>query len=131
MGAAENITRCREALAAWATGDIPTVRDVMAEDIVWHWAGQNQISGDSHGPDGVLAAMGKGFMLTGGTLRIEEEDILASDNHLGVFLRVSGDRESRSFVFSIAQAIKVDEDGKWSESWFVPNDRAAFDALMA
>jgi len=39
---------------AIADGDVSRVRELLAEDVVWHSHGRNALSGDHRGHDGVL-----------------------------------------------------------------------------
>src|SRR6202008_3465410 len=58
MGAADNASRVRKGYAAFNAGDVATLVDLFAEDIVWHFPGQNKLSGDHIGRDAALTALG-------------------------------------------------------------------------
>ncbi|MFF9207533.1 MULTISPECIES: nuclear transport factor 2 family protein [unclassified Streptomyces] len=53
-----------------AAGDIPAVLDLLDPDIAWHVPGHSPVSGDYHGPDGVLKFFGLCMDLSGGTLKV-------------------------------------------------------------
>ncbi len=58
MGAADNASRIRKGYAAFNAGDVATLVDLFAEDVVWHFPGQSKLAGDHIGRDATLAALG-------------------------------------------------------------------------
>jgi ketosteroid isomerase-like protein len=71
------------------------MRAFLAEDILWHVGGKHPLSGDYRGVEAVLDYYAKVREQTGGTLTLEAVDILANDDHGGVFMRVRGERRAR------------------------------------
>lgn len=67
----DNIATVRRGFDAFATGDMDTLRDVLAPDIEWHLPGRSTISGDYSGIDAVLGFFGALFQLSGGTFKAE------------------------------------------------------------
>jgi ketosteroid isomerase-like protein len=67
----------RRGYDAFAVGDIPTVLQVFADDITWHVPGRSPLSGDYKGHEGVLDFFGRCQELSGGTLRVVPDTILA------------------------------------------------------
>ena len=69
--------------------------------------------------------------LTGGTLVVEPEEILASDKHTVMFTRTTAEREGRRLDVALAQIFAVGEGGRWSEYWALADDQEAVDAFWA
>lgn len=63
------MTIVRRGYAAFNTGDMDTLREIFASDVVQHVPGTGQLAGTYKGVDGVLAYYGKVFELTDGTFR--------------------------------------------------------------
>jgi len=116
----------RKGYAAFASGDMATLNDLFADDIVWHASGHNQLSGDHRGKEAVLATFQKTFELSGGTFKVEIHDVLANDTHAVVLVRSTGEREGRSLDDNTVQVFHIAE-GKVTEQWLQPGDVYAVD----
>jgi ketosteroid isomerase-like protein len=116
----------RRGFEAFATGDMDALRELFAEDIVWHFPGHSQVSGDFAGRDEVLQWLARSFELTGGTLRIELHDVLAGEDHVAALTRVTAQREGRSLDDPSIQLLHV-KNGKATESWIYPSDQQVSD----
>ncbi len=86
----------RQGYAAFASGDLATVQALIADDIVWHSGGANQLTGDYTGHQEVLGFIGRLMEVTGGTFRLEIHDILANDSHGIVLVTMHGERDGRA-----------------------------------
>jgi ketosteroid isomerase-like protein len=121
--------RVREALEAFSRGDFETLGSFLAEDVVWHVGGSHELSGDYRGRDAALAYCAEAFALAGGTLHGEPLEILVSDRHAGVFNRVTGERGGRKFDAVFAQALRFDDEGRWTEYWALADLQDEVDAF--
>jgi ketosteroid isomerase-like protein len=124
-----NATRVREALDAYNSGDLESMKEHLAEDILWHVGGDHSLSGDYHGRDDVVAYFEKVRSLTGGTITLEPIEILASDSHAGIFMRATADRGGQPLDTTAAEAIRFDGEGRWAEYWAMNEDQDAVDAF--
>jgi len=61
----------RRGYAAFGTGDMETLRQVLAPDIVWRMPGRSAVAGTHRGIDDVLAFFGTLMERSGGTFRAE------------------------------------------------------------
>jgi len=82
---------------AFAKGDIPTVLGIFAEDIAWHVPGRSPLSGDYRGHQEVVGFFTKAMELSGGTLRVEADEILADGERIIALTTVSAERNGRSW----------------------------------
>jgi ketosteroid isomerase-like protein len=116
----------RKGFDAFGKGDMDTLRELFADDVVWHFPGKSQLAGDYRGKEEVLGFLGKSFELSGGTLRLEIHDVLANDEHGTVLTHVTGQREGKSLDDNSVQVFHI-RDGKVTESWIHPGDLYAGD----
>ena len=127
MGEHPNVARAESFVKAYQASDFDSVREFLAPDIVWHVAGNHQLSGDYRGIDAVLDYYGRAQELTGGSLRIESVEIMADDRFGGIIMRAQAKRDGQSMDVTLAEAFRVDESGRWTEFWALANDQAAVD----
>src|SRR5262245_65865850 len=80
---------------AFARGDIPTVLQVLAEDIFWHVPGRGPLSRDYRGHSEVLGFFGQFMKLSGGSFEIQVDDILANQDHVVVLCTESAERAGK------------------------------------
>jgi uncharacterized protein len=120
----------RRGIDAFGKGDMDTVRETFAEDIVWHSPGRNAFAGDYRGIDEVLGQFGRLFEETGGTFSLEIHDVLANDDHVVVLARARGERKGKTLDDDGVQIFHV-KDGKVTESWIHPGDSYAADEFFA
>ena len=94
-----NLDLIKRAYDAFGRGDIPTVLGILDKQIRWHVPGQSPLSGDYHGHEEVLGFFKKSMELSGGTLRIDVHDIVATDATVFVLCSVSATRSGRYAEF--------------------------------
>jgi ketosteroid isomerase-like protein len=116
----------RRGYAAFATGDMATLGELFAEDVVWHAPGRNQLAGTFHGKDEVFGSFQKVAELAGGTFKLEIHTVLADDEHVAVLARATGERQGRMLDDNSVQVFHV-KDGKVTEQWLYPGDAYASD----
>jgi ketosteroid isomerase-like protein len=116
----------RRGYAAFQSGDMATLNELLAEDVVWHAPGHNQLSGDFRGRDAVLATFQKTFELTGGSFKLAIHDVLANDAHVVVLVTANAQREGKTLEDNSVQVFEI-SDGKVAEQWLYPGDAYATD----
>jgi ketosteroid isomerase-like protein len=126
MGEHPNIGLMQRYLDTYAAGDLDRLMEYFAPDVVWHVAGSHPLAGDYRGTAELLGYFRQARDETGGSLRLDPTAIMASDEHIALFLRVSGERGGRSVDVEMAQAFTVD-DGKLTEFWSMADDQDALD----
>ncbi len=120
----------RRTYAAFATGDLQTVGESFAEDIVWHSLGQSRFSRDYTSRDDVFALFGTLLEETDGTFRIELHDVLANDERAVALTTNRGERLGRTLKYVEAAIFRV-SDGQIAEAWLYVDDQKAHAAFFA
>lgn len=92
-----NAELLREAYDAFGRGDIPTVVGLFAEEIAWHVPGRSPLSGDYRGHEGVVGFFSRAMELSGGTLRVEADEIIGDGERVVALTTVSAERNGRSW----------------------------------
>ena len=123
-----NAAVARRSFEAWNSGRMDVIREGFAEDAVLHFAGNNAMSGTYRGRDAVMDALGRAVQ--GWGLQTEVEALLASDDHVIAFVRVTSERDGKTLDVVVAQAVKVNAEGKATEAWFLPNDQRGYDRFF-
>jgi ketosteroid isomerase-like protein len=116
----------RRGFAAFRTGDIATLRELFADDILWHVGGRSPIAGDYKGKDEVLGFFAQLAERAGGTFRVDIHDVLANDEHVVALVKGTAEREGKTLNDNGAQVFHV-QGGKVTEEWFHPGDQHAND----
>lgn len=125
-----NIERVRRGYEAFAKGDLATLGEVFADDIVWHGGGNNALSGDYKGREEVFAMFGKVAQMTEGTFALELHDVLANDEHGVALVTATGRRGDAAYTGRQAHVFHL-RDGKVTEFWGFPEDQITMDKLFA
>lgn len=120
----------RRGFEAFATGDMATLNELFADDIVWHSPGRNQLAGTYHGKEQVFAQFQKVAEMTGGTFKVDLHALLADDEHVVALTRARGEREGMTLDDNTVQVFHV-KDGKVTESWLHPGDAESSDKFWS
>ena len=116
----EDLTRA--AFAAFGRGDLDALRDqFFAPEVRFNFPGRGALAGDHEGVAQVLAMFGRSFELTGGTIRLEVHDVIASDEHTVALFTARGERAGRRLEDRMVEVIHI-RDGKATEIWIYPAD---------
>ncbi len=112
-------------------GDLEGILDAYADDAVYRVAGDNLLSGTHRGRQAIEALFVKAMEITGGTMRIVVNDVLADDGHAVTFWSGSAERPGKHLDAHGIMAFKVNDDGKFTESWWLYDDQAAYDDFFS
>ena len=116
---------------AFLTGDFERFMDGFTEDAVFRVAGDNIISGEYRSKPVIRDYFIRLGQVTGGSMRIDVDEVLAGDQHAVMFIHVTTDRKGMHLEAECAEAFRLNDDGKITESWFLYEDQAAYDAFYA
>jgi ketosteroid isomerase-like protein len=125
-----NVALLRKGYAAYDSGDLDTINELFADDVVWHVAGRSPIAGDYKGKDQVFGFFGKLMELSDGTSKLEIHDILANDEHGVVIVTGSAQRNGTSLSGQDVHVFHIN-DGKVVEFWDSPVDQYAADEFWS
>lgn len=123
----QDIERARRGFEAFDKGDLDTIRELLDPDVVWHVSGRSRFARDYRGIDDLFGNFFAPIISeTGGTLKNEVHDILASDKHVIVLFTQRAERQGKKLEARFAQ-ISHNRDGKVTEAWFLTDDAYALD----
>jgi uncharacterized protein len=125
-----NLDLMRRGYAAYTSGDLQTIEQLFADDVVWHVSGRSPISGDYTGKAEVFGFFGRLQELSGGTSRVEVHDLLADDDHGVAIVTQSATRNGRSYEGRVTHVLHL-RDGKVTEFWDAYVDQYASDEFWA
>lgn len=125
----ENERLVRTLFGAFDANDVPTIDALLDDGIVWHAPGRGTQAGRREGKPALFAAMGQLAELTGGTLRGDIHDVLASDEHVVVLQTTRARRDERALEDPEVLVLHV-SDGRITEVWEHPGDLHAMDAFF-
>lgn len=114
---------------AWLAGDIGTVLDLYANDIVLHYGGANPLTGDHRGKDAAVTVL---LAVQEKTQRVPTEviDVMEGATYAAAWVReqwtVEGDTVDlmRLLTYRVA-------DGKLAECWLFDHDQALVDRVFS
>ncbi len=130
MSEHSNIEIVRKGFEAFANGDMATLTDLFAEDAVWHFPGNNRISGEHRGRDMVLTFLVQTGELTGGTFRAELQDVLGNDELVVAIQGTTASREGKELNMLQATTFQV-RNGKITEVRSFLEDQQANDEFWS
>lgn len=121
----------RRLFSAFASNDLPTINALLAEDVAWTAPGRAVNAGRRDGKQAMFEGMSRLAELTGGTLRGELHDVLASDDHVVVLQTTRGERKGRARLEDREALVIHVRDGRVAEVWEHPGDLYAMDAFFS
>jgi ketosteroid isomerase-like protein len=125
-----NADLVRRALTAAMGGSITTLHDVLAEDIMWHVAGNSPVSGDYKGREDIFAYFQKLRELTNDTLKPEPGDISGSGDRAKLMLHVTGERNGKRLDTNETLEFRVQGD-QLAECWESSSDQNTWDQFWS
>jgi uncharacterized protein len=122
----ENEALVRRIFDAFARKQGLSLRDVFAEDAIWHVPGASVMAGTYRGRSEIFRFLARLPKLTNGTYGSRLIDVLVSGERAAALYRASGEREGRSLDIDQLLLFTIRE-GRVSEVLALPNDPLAFD----
>jgi uncharacterized protein len=115
MAVRDNLEVVRRGYAAFSAGDTATLSELFAPDVVHVVPGSSPLAGAHKGPQNVLAMYGKLAELSGGTVRVELEDVLSDGGDRVIAIhRASAERNGQTLAEREALLFTI-VDGKVAE----------------
>ena len=82
---------------AFAERDFATAQSIISEDAVWYFPGtRGALAGEHRGREAIFRFLASVMTLTGGTFRLDIEDITASENNVVVLFTGHGQRDGKT-----------------------------------
>jgi len=126
------VRRFYDAQARVYSGSAPaeSLREVLAEDVVWHVPGASAIAGEHRGVEAVLEYFDARRRMTDSTFRVT---VHGAALIAGRVVQLAGGRAFRSGGEVYWETVGVFRvaDGRIAECWLVPFDQAAFDEIWS
>ena len=111
-------------------GDIETVLECYADDVVMHVPGRNVLAGEYQGKQGVLDYTKRYMEHTGGTWGVTEiVDVLANERHGLLLLKVQFERPGKRIEVNRIDMYRI-SNGKLAEIWIRDDDQYAVDEFI-
>lgn len=126
----QNVALLRKGHQAFSNQDRDTLTEVIADDVVWHVAGRSQLSGDYQGRAAVFAFFDKVGERSGGTMRIEDQDFLGSDERAVALFKVSATRAGKTLEADYCEVTRW-RNGQVIEDWGFAFDQYAWDEFWS
>lgn len=121
----------RRAIDAFNAGDFQTFFSLYADDAVYRVAGNNLVSGVHRGRDEIQRFFQRLGEVTEGTMNVEVLDVLGSDDRAVMIFRVTATRQGKSLDDTGTMAFRLNEEGKFVESWLLYSHQAAYDEFYS
>ena len=128
--AEQNATTIRRGYEAFNTGDMATLTEVFAEEVVWHNSGRGRFAGEKRGRDATFAYFGQIAELTDGTFRAELHDAVASEAHVAGIQTNTGTRNGKTLNLKFVIVFHL-EGGRITEAWENAEDTQTWDEFFA
>jgi uncharacterized protein len=125
-----NAVLVRRIMDAFARREGFALRDVFADDAVWHVPGEGVMAGTYRGRTEIFRFLARLPKLTDGTYRSTVIDALASEERGAGLYRATGERLGRSIDIDQLLLFTI-RDGLVTEVLALPSDPAAFEAFWA
>jgi hypothetical protein len=87
------------------------------------------MDGVYRGRDGLQRFFGRLAERSNGTMRPNVDDVLATDDHVVIFLRVTAQRDGDELDVTVAHFATVDANG-FPRNWFLPDDVSAWNRFF-
>jgi ketosteroid isomerase-like protein len=119
----------REVPEAVARGDISAALEKFPEDVVWYSPAVDAAERVYRGRDGLASFFGRLHERSNGTMRLEVEEVLGSDQHVIAFLRITAERDDEGLDVLVAHFATVGPHG-FARNWFLPSDTTAWNRFF-
>jgi ketosteroid isomerase-like protein len=123
-----NEALARREIAALASGDEATLRDLYADGFVLHYPGNNPLAGDHPNFESFMAKVWQLFG-DGATVTPVLHDALGNDQHAIQLVTVTANAKGKTHTWH-SVAVLHTSGGKISEAWIHFQDQHAVDAFL-
>jgi ketosteroid isomerase-like protein len=125
-----NAQRMREVTEAVTAGNVAVALERFSPDLVWYVPAGSSLERVYRGRDGLQRFFGTLIQRSNGTLRPRAEDVVASEDHVVIFLRITAQRDDVDLNVRVAHFAAVGPDGL-TRNWFLPDDMEAWNRFFS
>jgi uncharacterized protein len=125
-----NAKLIRHCYEAFATGDLESLRELMAHDVVWHEPGRGPLAGDHKEPEGVLSFLRELQERSDNSFSIEIVDLLANAERAIAIQEETARRGDRQLDMASAIEFEIHQ-GKITEATVYHGDTYHFDQFWS
>jgi ketosteroid isomerase-like protein len=126
-----NIDNTKKAYAAFGSGDIATLTELIAPDCIWHVGGRSQLAGDYIGHEQILGYFAKLYELTDGTFTATLDDVGETEAGLVTcVVTLNGRRQGTALTTRMIEIGRSNAAGQVAECWWFAEDAYAADAFF-
>lgn len=124
----ENAVRYQESIKAFNANDVATALKYTDENVVYTIPGRSPLAGEFRGISAYHGALARARELSGNTLRLLPQAVLANDDYLIVYGRISAERRGKRLEGDHCVMFRF-AGGRIVECRTIPVDQYAFDAF--
>ncbi len=125
-----NAKLVRHGYDTFARGDLDTLREFMAHDVIWHQPGRSPMAGDHKGPEGIFALLGEFRTRSEGTFGVEIVDLLVNSERVVAIQEETARRGGRTLDMASAVEFEI-HHGKITEVTVYHADTHHFDEFWS
>ena len=114
---------------AFLKGDIATMHDLWAEDIVWHFPGHSTIAGVFHGKEAILRHLSEPRRLRG-LFELTPRAFFGDEEYSAALYEITSARNGETLTETRAMVCTIDS-GKVVETRIYPGDQYALDEFWS
>jgi hypothetical protein len=132
-----NLARYWRAYKAFSKGDADTIREMLADDLIWHVPGRHRFAGDRNKAEtmALFEEVVPEFSETGDpvitTSSIEVDGIVATDDWIVTRVHWNHSRDGKRFDQRGVEMYRIDAEGQIAEFWALTRGTAALDEFFA
>lgn len=126
-----NVIRYRNALQAFNDNELDTARNAFSKDMVYRFPGRSPVAGEYRGIEQFFKVLRLLKDMTGGTLTIKPQVILADEQVVMVYCHATAQREGKTLDMDQVNLYRFNEEGKIFEGRVIPVDLYAYDSFWS
>ena len=93
-------------------------------------SGNNSLSGTYRGRERIRGLFVELGTRTGGSVRLAVHDVIGDDDYAVMLGHMTAEREGKSLASDGIVAFKLNDQGKFTELWFLYSDQRAYDEFF-
>jgi uncharacterized protein len=125
-----NATVYRRTADAFRARDMEALRELIAEDVVWHVPGTGPLAGEIRGIEALFDWFDRLRDVTDGTFTLKEHDVLGNDRHVVALSRMGALRGRAQITVEVISVFHF-RNGRQQERWFHPADMAVWNRMLS